>query len=165
MEKKPMNLNEITNPGYPTLSQVKENSKGATVAKVAAVTAIVGTMSLTTACGGMLGSLFGGKEVQLAGDVTTQVPTTEDTGEVLMGEETMYVPTDETTDPTTETTDPTTETTDYAIEGEMESYTEETTEYELAGDETVCVDTSDFTDPTDETVLDGDVIFFTSQTT
>lgn len=163
MEKKPVNNDQILTPGYPTLAQVKENSKGATVAKVAAVTAIVGTMSLTTACGGMLSSLFGkDKELELSGDVATQVPTTEDTGEVLMGEEAVSVPSDETTDPTDETSE-------YVLDGEIESFTETTTdEYELAGDDTVCVDTSDFTmgsDPTEETVLDGDMIIFTTETT
>lgn len=165
MEKKPLNNDQISRPGYPTLSEVKSASKGKTIAKVAAVTAVVGTMSLTTACGDMLSGFFGKGEIM--GDVVTQVPTTEDTSEVLMGEEMTIDPTEETTEVTTENSSK--ETTEIVLAGEMESFVETTTEeYELLGDDTVCVDTSDYSldgDGKDETVLDGDVIIFTTETT
>lgn len=164
MEKKPLNNDQISRPGYPTLSEVKSASKGKTIAKVAAVTAVVGTLSLTTACGDMISSLFGRGEI--AGDVMTSVPATEDTSEVLMGEETCIDPTDETTEATTEGS--TQETSEWLIEGEEETITEKTYEYELIGDDTVCVDTSDDavdTDATEQTILDGDVIIVTTETT
>ena len=165
MEKKPLNNDQISRPGYPTLSEVKSVSKGKTIAKVAAVTAVVGTMSLTTACGDMFNGFFGKGEIM--GDVMTQVPTTEDTSEVLMGEEMIIDPSDETTEVTSQSSSE--ETSELVLDGEIESYVETTTEeYELLGDDTVCVDTSDFNlggDGTDETVLDGDVIIITTETT
>ena len=170
MEKKPLNNDQISRPGYPTLSEVKSASKGKTIAKVAAVTAVVGTLSLTTACGDMISSLFGRGRGEIAGDVMTSVPATEETSEVIMGEETCIDPTDETTETTTEATTEgsTKDTSEWLIEGEEETITEKTDEYELIGDDTVCVDTSDDavdTDATEQTILDGDVIIVTTETT
>lgn len=166
MEKKPLNNDQISRPGYPTLSEVKSASKGKTIVKVAAVTAVVGTLSLTTACGDMISSLFGRGRGEIAGDVMTSVPVTEETSEVIMGEETFIDPTDETTEATTEGS--TKDTSEWLIEGEEETITEKTDEYELIGDDTVCVNTSDDavdTDATEQTILDGDVIIFTTETT